>query len=250
MPEYISSWLVNVGGTAPLAWLAASSVASTVSPCPSARTLWKPPTSRAAAPAPAGATSSRAAATRRAPVVDRAAHAFAGRWIADARRRTPDRHRGSAPGRSRRVVSGAARRPPAGAWAARSATSIADREHGFEVVLRVRLERDHGLRAHDPVDLRDARRDDVGEVLVPAYVHDRDEVPLAGDRVRLAHALDVGEHAAERRHRVALGLDQDDRVGHGEKLSPGFRTWTLADVSLSTSDLNASASVSIGGKGS
>src|SRR5204863_7757502 len=135
-------------------------------------------------PAPDGATSSRAAATRRAPVVDRAA---------------------------------------------RSATSIADREHGFEVVLRVRLERDHGLRAHDPVDLRDARGDDVGEVLVPAYVHDRDEVPLAGDRVRLAHALDVGEHAAERRHRVALGLDQDDRVGHGEKLSPGFRTWTLAD---------------------
>src|SRR4051794_20760273 len=183
MPEYISSWLVNVGGTAPLAWLAASSVASTVSPCPSARTLWKPPTSRAAAPAPAGTRASSAAASTAArPVVDRAARVSAGRWIADARRRTPDRHRGSAPGRSRRVVSGAARRPPAGARVARSATSIPDAEHRLEIVLRVRLERDHGLRAHDPVDLGDARGDDVGEVLVATYVHDRDEVPLARDR--------------------------------------------------------------------
>ena len=58
--------------------------------------------------------------------------------------------------------------------------------------------------------------DHLGELLVLADAHDGDEVPLARDRVRLGDALDVGERPAQRRQRRALGLDQDDRVGHAE----------------------------------
>ena len=80
--------------------------------------------------------------------------------------------------------------------------------------------------------------------------HDRGEVPLARDRVGLGDAVDVGEVAAERRQRRALGLDEHDRVGHNSEcvwVSPGARMTTSAAVDISTSDLNASASASIGG---
>ena len=80
-----------------------------------------------------------------------------------------------------------------------------------------------------------------------ADVHDRDEVPLPGHRVGLAHAFDVGQRAAERRDRAALGLDEHDRVRHALNVSPGWRICTFADVCDSTSDLKAWSLVSIGG---
>ena len=81
-----------------------------------------------------------------------------------------------------------------------------------------------------------------------AHPQHRDVVPLARHRPRLGDAVDVGERAAEVRHRLALGLDQDDGVGHRTVcVSPGARMTTLVSVAFSTSDLNASASVSIGG---
>ena len=46
-------------------------------------------------------------------------------------------------------------------------------------------------------------------------MHDADEVPLAGDRVGLADAFDLGQRASEGRHHVSLGFDEHDRVGHG-----------------------------------
>ena len=47
---------------------------------------------------------------------------------------------------------------------------------------------------------------------------------------------------------LALGLDQDDGVGHRTVwVSPGASTTTLVSVAFSTSLLNACASVSIGG---
>ena len=61
------------------------------------------------------------------------------------------------------------------------------------------------------------------------------------------NALDPGQLAPERGQRGALGLDENDRVGHVECVSPGSSTTTLDPVADSTSDLKASASVSIGG---
>jgi hypothetical protein len=124
---------------------------------------------------------------------------------------------------------------------------LANGEQRLEVVLGEGLEGDERLGARDPLDLADAGGDDVGELLVALEVQDRHEVPHAGDGVDLADAVDLGQPAAERRHRAALGLDQDDRVGHSACVSPGASTTTSADVSRSTSALNACASVSIGG---
>ena len=89
--------------------------------------------------------------------------------------------------------------------------------------------------------------DHVREVVLLAQPQDRREVPLAGDRVGLGDARHVGQLAAEVGQRRALGLDQDDRVRHGDRLSPGASTTTCELVCASTSALNACASVSIGG---
>ena len=81
-----------------------------------------------------------------------------------------------------------------------------------------------------------------------AHAQDRDEVPLAGDAVGLGDAFDVGELAPELGDRGALGADQDDGVGHRSVwVSPGSSTSTSLKPAFWTSDLNAWASVSIGG---
>src|SRR3954454_14130138 len=137
---------------------------------------------------------------------------------------------------------GAAYRPPG--WLA---NSVADREQRLQVVLREHLEGDHRVGAADALELREPPGDERRERVGLAYAHDGDEVPFACHRVGLGHPFHVGELPAERRHRRALGLDQDDRVGHAEWVSPGARMTTFALVCDSTSLLNASASVSIGG---
>src|SRR3954462_1067523 len=145
--------------------------------------------------------------------------------------------------RGRRTSVGApGARPPR-----RRPASLPDREQRLEVVLGEDLEGDHRVGALDPLELGEAARDQRRELVGLAYAHDGDEVPLARHGVGLGDAFDAGERPAERRHRRALGLDQDDRVGHAECVSPGARMTTFALVWDSTSDLNASASVSIGG---
>src|SRR5947208_3634565 len=52
-------------------------------------------------------------------------------------------------------------------------------------------------------------------------------------------SLRVGEHLAQRGERGPVGVDEDDRVGHGECVSPGWRTTTSEEVLDSVSDLNA-----------
>ena len=86
----------------------------------------------------------------------------------------------------------------------------------------------------------------VGKTLAYASTMESDLRSFEGDKT--AKARKVGELVAESRERGALGLDQDDRVGHAECVSPGARMTTLELVCDSTSALNASASVSIGGK--
>ena len=71
---------------------------------------------------------------------------------------------------------------------------------------------------------------------------------LPGYRVGLRHPVEVGERTSQRKEGGALRLDEDDGVVHTEWVSPGARTTTSESVSDSTWDLNASASVSMGGK--
>jgi hypothetical protein len=49
------------------------------------------------------------------------------------------------------------------------------------------------VRALDPVESREAVRDDLGDLAGLAHAQHRHEVPLARDRVGLGDALDVGE---------------------------------------------------------
>src|SRR3954451_19240561 len=92
--------------------------------------------------------------------------------------------------------------------------SAAYGEHRLEVVLGEDLEGDHGVRALDAVEPGQPFGDHLGEPVVLRNAHDRDEVPVAGDRVGLGHAVDAGELAAEGRERVAPSLDEDHRVRH------------------------------------
>ena len=128
-------------------------------------------------------------------------------------------------------------------------SSLADREHRLEVVLARRpRRRPSSASARRPASIAIRRRHDVAQVLVARDADEGDEVPLARDRVDLTDAVELGQ--LRRRASpspVALGLDQDDRVGHVACASPGSRTTTCESVALSTSALNASASVSIGG---
>src|SRR5262249_30559497 len=126
--------------------------------------------------------------------------------------------------------------------------SLTDREQRLEVVLGENLEGDHRVGAADPDELGDVSRHHLGELLVLTHAEDRDEVPLAGDRVRLGHARDVGQLSAQRGQGRVVGVDQDVGVGHVECVWPGSSTTTSERVEDSTSDLKASASVSSAGK--
>ena len=55
----------------------------------------------------------------------------------------------------------------------------------------IHLEGDHRLRPTHPGELRDLAGDDLRELILLTQPQDRDEIPLAGHRVRLGDALDV-----------------------------------------------------------
>src|SRR5438105_1617632 len=124
---------------------------------------------------------------------------------------------------------------------------LPDGEQRLEVVSRVDLEGHHRVGPRHARQLRDLARDDLRELLGLAEAEHGHEVPLAGHRVRLGHPLEVRQLAAQRGQRRSIRLDQDDRVGHVECDCPGSSTTTFERVADSTSDLNAWASVSIGG---
>src|SRR4051794_37053554 len=122
--------------------------------------------------------------------------------------------------------------------AGRTRFSVPDGEQRLEVVLREDLEGDHRVRALDPVDLRQPASDQRSQLIGLAHADDRHEVPLPRHRVGLGHALEVGELAAERRHRRPLGFYEDDRVGHRIVwVSPGWRITTSLKPAFWTSDL-------------
>src|SRR3954463_13810936 len=130
----------------------------------------------------------------------------------------------------------------------RGQASVPDAEERLEIVLGEDLERDHRLRALDPLDLGEAVRDHLRDLLGVADAQDRDEVVLAGDAVGLGDPLDVGQLAAEGLERGPRGADQDDGVGHRSVcVSPGSSTSTSEKPASWTSFLNAWASVSTGG---
>ena len=143
-----------------------------------------------------------------------------------------------------RALAVALERPSKGP---RHARLLTDREQRLQIVTRVGLEGHHRVGPRDSFEAADLPRHDVRQLIRIAQPQDRDEIPFARHRVRLGDALDPGELAAERGERDAIGVDQDDRVGHGVWLWPGSSTTTRDAVADSTSALNACASVSIGG---
>ena len=73
---------------------------------------------------------------------------------------------------------------------------FADREHRVEVVLGEDLERDHRVGVEDPGQpARPAATTSASRSGSTTRI-DGDEVPLAGYRVGLGHALDLGQAAA------------------------------------------------------
>ena len=118
----------------------------------------------------------------------------------------------------------------------------------LEVVLRERLEGQHRLGVLDAVELGELAGHDGVDARRVAHAQDGDEVPLTGDGVGLGDAFDLGELTAEVGQRLALGLDEDDGVGHlSSCVSPGLSTYTCEKPAFSTSCLNASASVATSG---
>ena len=85
----------------------------------------------------------------------------------------------------------------------------------LEVRLAVHPERDQGARPEHARLRRDAAGDEVGERLVVRDADDDDDVLVAGDGVRRAHAIQVGDVARQRGDARRLGGDEHDGVDHG-----------------------------------
>src|SRR2546425_4850602 len=107
--------------------------------------------------------------------------------------------------------------PPPGALAG---LLQSDAEHRLEVVLRVDLEGDVRVGLSNARDLRELRRDDVGDLLMIFDPEDRHEVELPGHRVGFRHARDVGEGRPELGDCRPLRLNQNDGGNHEGILSP------------------------------
>ena len=105
-----------------------------------------------------------------------------------SRSRPHARRRGPSELRQRRAELRLDGRARERAQAPGSGGGVADVEQRLEVVPGEGLERDERLRARDAGQLADRARDDVRELLVPVDAHEADEVPLAGDGVRLRDA--------------------------------------------------------------
>ena len=86
-------------------------------------------------------------------------------------------------------------------------------ERRLEVVRGVGAERDVGL-VRPRRDLVEAVRDDVGQLLVVADPHHRDEVGVAGDRVDLGDSGELGDRRATSGMRSTSGVDEDDGGDH------------------------------------
>src|SRR4051794_33883673 len=76
------------------------------------------------------------------------------------------------------------------------------------------LGREHAVDLVEPVG------HDVGDLFVVAHPDERDQVDLAGDRVDLAHALQLRDLLRNFRNAVDGGGDEYDRGDHGAALSP------------------------------
>ena len=99
----------------------------------------------------------------------------------------------------------------------------------------------------DALELADVLGHHARELVVLPDPHDRDEVPLAGDRVGLGDAVEVGEHTAQLGRAVRSASMRTTAWVDSPCVSPGSRMTTCDEVEFSTSALNCSASVSIGG---
>ena len=99
------------------------------------------------------------------------------------------------------------RRPSVGALEA-------DREGRLEVVPGVGAERDVGLGVEHARHLVDPAGDHLGDLLELADPHDRDQVDVAGDRVDLADAVEIGDRRGDLGDLVGGGVDHHDGGDH------------------------------------
>lgn len=94
-------------------------------------------------------------------------------------------------------------------------------EHGFQIVGRKLLERDHRLRSLDSSQLDQVLNDDLRKIVVLPHANDGDEVPISGHRVDLGHAFHVGELGAEMTKALARCFDEDECCQHkGSNFAP------------------------------
>ena len=121
------------------------------------------------------------------------------------------------------MIAGSVRKPAlhrngdhgaVGRWGRWGGSGEADGERGVGVDLRVGAERDVGVGVLHPGDLREVPGDDVGELLVGADPHDRDEIDIACAGVDLRHAVEVGDGLRGLGDAVGGAVHQDDRGDH------------------------------------
>src|SRR5665811_1343435 len=91
--------------------------------------------------------------------------------------------------------------------------------------IRDSLECDLGLGRHHAVDPIELTCDHLGDLIVGADAHHRDEIEVAGYRVDLADAVDGGNLLPNLPDSSHFCLDEYDRRYHAVSLTPPARTW-------------------------
>src|ERR1700704_6321839 len=92
-------------------------------------------------------------------------------------------------------------------------------EHRLQIVGRELLERHHGLRPLDPLELRQLLRDHLGQLVVLPHPHDGDEVPLPRDGINLGDPNHIRQPGSKVPQPLATGLDKDHGGEHRPSLS-------------------------------
>src|SRR5204862_381649 len=106
-------------------------------------------------------------------------------------------------------------RPDRGATGATRTSVDADVPGLLKILLRVRPERRERLRPLETGHGREHLRHHVRDLVVLRHFHDRDEIPVAADRIDLRDPVDLGQPLSRPGERRGLGADQHDGRDHG-----------------------------------
>src|SRR5690606_5865637 len=84
----------------------------------------------------------------------------------------------------------------------------------LEILTRVGAEGGERRGSLDSRDLRELLSDDVSDSVILGNANDRDQIPLAGYRIHLCHAVHASECPGDLRNALGIGLDEDDGGYH------------------------------------